>query len=242
MLKVPTLNEFYPDWFDGDTFFKYIDADFIEDDDDINLLQVEYFGNVSGFKCVSPLLLKLLGDDEEISSENSQKLAEIINKRFVNKWNKSWATIVAEYNPLQPYNIEAEDEHSEEGGREDTENNTLTYNGSKVNEFHGTGNENNGLYGFNSDNSVPSDVSSTSDNSVNTESFNQRSDVRSITSANVRSSSGTSSSSRHGNIGIYTLQRLIREERELANFDFLKMVYEDIDKITTIPIYNEVIL
>ena len=68
-------------------------------------LDTDYYGNNSGDKYISPLLEKLLGDNEKLTSQNMQTLANILNAKFGQKWSKLYATLSLEYNPIENYRM-----------------------------------------------------------------------------------------------------------------------------------------
>lgn len=51
-------------------------------------------------------------------------------------------------------------------------------------------------------------------------------------------SSGTEKLTRSGNIGVTTSQQMIESEISLRKLDIISMIYEDIDKVITIPYYS----
>ena len=76
---------------------------------------------------------------------------------------------------------------------------------------------NSGVYGYNSSTSVPADTASGS--IVNTTQT-----ARSLT--------------RSGNIGVTTSQQMIEQERKIALYDYFReVVFPDLDKALTVPIY-----
>lgn len=73
-------------------------------------LNLQYYGNVSGDKPISPLVNKLLGDNETLSAANMTSLANVLIAMYGLKWNKLWDTTQLEYNPIENYSmVEGED-------------------------------------------------------------------------------------------------------------------------------------
>lgn len=119
------------------------------------------------------------------------------------------------------------------------------------------------INGFNSTESVPSENSTTSDtnassgesssvtnphtienkNSARTDSKNieegKREDSKTTTGSDNRSDSETTTHtfSRSGNIGVTTSQQMLESEREVAMFDFVKIVAHDVIKTICIALY-----
>lgn len=75
---------------------------------DINTeLDMEYFGNISGNKYISTLIEKLLitYERETLNTEMVEILANICLKINRKKWQKLFATLDFEYNPIENYNM-----------------------------------------------------------------------------------------------------------------------------------------
>ena len=64
------------------------------------VLNMEYYGNVSGLKIVSPLVFGML-EDGELSAESLAQLASVAVAIHGRNWDKEYATMEAEYNPIQ---------------------------------------------------------------------------------------------------------------------------------------------
>ena len=59
-------------------------------------LDLEYYGNHSGNKIISPLVSKLLPTDNVLSSDELSVLAKIIYTMFGQNWDKLWETLQLE--------------------------------------------------------------------------------------------------------------------------------------------------
>lgn len=70
-------------------------------DDESYLLDIEYIGNRSGYKYVSPLLSKVTSDLQE----SLPKIAGMIVSVYGEKWEKLKATLEFEYNPIENYSM-----------------------------------------------------------------------------------------------------------------------------------------
>lgn len=77
-----------------------------------------------------------------------------------------------------------------------------------------------GTYGFNSDSSVPTGESSTETTSEGNADDNNRELTRS------------------GNIGVTTSQQMLQSELDLRKWNFADMLYQDVDSICTLSIYD----
>ena len=132
-----------------------------------SILDLEYHGNRSGGKIISPLVEKLITKDG-ISDVNAIKLCGLIYSRNNTNWKKLWDTLSFEYNPIENYNMqEVEDSNNtntgtiKNAGTSATSNtgtidnvgSASTTNTGTVSINNDTSGQNN-LYGFNSSNPV----------------------------------------------------------------------------------------
>lgn len=102
----PQISEVFPDWLTGDGIFSALYTQFQLPWEDVIPaadLDLEYFGNHSGDKFVSPLVSKLLDSDGELSAANKIKLAKAIYSMNSINWTKLWEAVNEEYDPLQNY-------------------------------------------------------------------------------------------------------------------------------------------
>lgn len=101
------LTEAFPDWV-TDGIFNALQQLDVPWNGEVTgaTLDLEYFGNVSGDKWVSPLVRKL-GDPDtgELSSANITLLAGSAYSINHLTWEKEWATLEAQYNPIQNYDM-----------------------------------------------------------------------------------------------------------------------------------------
>lgn len=68
-------------------------------------LDDDYYGNRSGTKLVSPLVDKLLNSDGELTDANLNRLAKVIYNKYGAGWDKAYAALYADYNPIENYNM-----------------------------------------------------------------------------------------------------------------------------------------
>lgn len=188
-------------------------------------------------------------------------------------WKRLYATLKPpDYDPLTNYKMQetAEGEESStrtpdltkgdtgtvqtSGQDKRTPDLTRTGTGTVKDNGSGTNKNQNGIWGFNSSESVPSDKSDgvlTNENTTtrdltdtetgtdttdhtNTDTYN-----RSYTETGTDTTAGKSSRklTRTGNIGTNTFQNLINQERDLWKWNFYEQVFRDVDSVLTIPIY-----
>ena len=67
-------------------------------------LDIEYFGNISGGKIVSPLIDRIV-EGETIASSEVTKISNIIISMYYQKWGKLYDTLNFEYNPIENYDM-----------------------------------------------------------------------------------------------------------------------------------------
>ena len=103
-------------------------------------LDLEYYGNVSGDKNISPLVNRLLGDSTNLSVNDVDDIAEILFTMFGVNWGKQWETLSLEYSPIANYDM--------------TE---IMTDDTTEREYENTSGTDNKVYGFNSSTPVPSD-------------------------------------------------------------------------------------
>ena len=236
-------------------------------------LDILYLDGHSGERYCSNFINHRLNDSDVLSANNRTLIANILWAMFGIKWTRLWATMKpVDYDPLTNYKMEETVEGTESSTRtpdltkgdtgtvqttgQDKRTPNLTRNGTgTVNDNSSATNTNhNGIWGFNSSTSVPSDMSdgtATNENTTtrdltetetgtdttdrtNTDTYN-----RSYTETGTDTTSGTSSRklTRTGNIGTNTFQNLLQQERNIWMYDFFEQVFKDVDSVLTIPIY-----
>lgn len=192
------------------------------------LLDVDYVIGHSGAKLISPLVHGFIDDDGLVKLSGRTFLANLVMAKYYPIWTKLWDTYSIEYDPLNNYSIE------ESGGANEIGNtsNTLQYGGSQSRGINSSGTLNVSRYGFNSATAVPTDINASTDGTTEN-TTNSGSDTN--TGSNSKSTSYTRSKS--GFNGLSSYQELIRKDRELWVVDYFKQIYDDLDKVFTIPIY-----
>jgi len=103
------LNDAFPEWLSGGGIFTTLNTFDVPWKTDIQpgLLDIEYHGNYSGSKNVSPVINRILEKDNVGSLTTSRKntLAGIIYNLNATRWGRLWATLDMEYNPLNNYDM-----------------------------------------------------------------------------------------------------------------------------------------
>ena len=245
------LNDIFDGWLTGGGIFTLLSAvqggHELPWDVDASVLDIDYHGNHSGEKLISPLLLKLLKADggEQISIIHKSQIAIIIYERFIDNWVKRWDVLQAEYDPIENYSmvenmLDDVTEHEKgttltrtlDTAKTKTGTDTTTPNTEITAEGY--------IYGYDSGVASPSDKSVSTTSGTNETEYNTT-DAETGTVTDVASGTDTDTRNyeltRRGNIGVTTAQQMVTAELELRKYDFFRSVYEDIDKVLTLPIY-----
>lgn len=249
--KRKTLNDIFPNFLAGEGIFRYLED--MPWDVSSYSLDFDYFGNISGEKSISPLVSKVLHEDEVLSEEKKKSLANIIKALYLPNWTRVWNVLTADYDPIENYNMieEGTDNRKIANNREEEGKINRKENLSKdTSNTVDTEQENNGttedkVSAFNSDEYSPS-----SQNREETKQKGKETQTGSETNDNAitdeenrkHKESGTDDLThkltRHGNIGVTTSQQMLTSELEVRKTNFFRdIVYKDIDKVLTIGVY-----
>lgn len=257
---------------DGGVFSPMNNAPWIDTMTGLNL-DIAYLDGHSGERYCSNFINHRLEDSDVLSSDNRTLIANILWAMFGIQWTRLWATMKpTDYDPLTNYQMmETEDGTNNSvrtpdltkgdtgtvqtsGQDKRTPDITRKDTGTVKDEGNTAGNTQNNLWGFNSDTSVPadmSDVSGTNDKTstrdlTETESGTETTDRtntdtynREYTEKGTDTTAGTSTRklTRTGNIGTNTFQNLLQQERNIWMYNFFEQVFKDVDSVLTIPIY-----
>ena len=206
---------------------------------DMNIPAIErMYGVRSGFKTIVDSFIEV----------PAELRASVLFAMFNEKWTKLWNIYKLEYNPLSAYKVVETGENSVEKQSSDvheygkTQNEVSDDTGTVTDASTSESSTNAGLYGFNSNTSVPSDTSAAaaSENSTETRDLNitrTRTDGGSDTIDREDREVGEHNITKEGNIGYSTPQKLLREEFELWAIPFFQKVFDDIDSFITIMVY-----
>ncbi len=257
---------------DGGVFSPMANAPWSDTMTGLNL-DIAYLDGHSGERYCSNIINRRLDDSDVLSTDNRTLISNILWAMFGIQWTRLWATMKpAEYDPLTNYQMRETMEGSESSTRtpdltkgdtgtvqtsgqdKRTPDLTRTGTGTVKDNGSGTNKNQNGIWGFNSSESVTSDMSDgivTNENTTtrdltdtetgtdttdrtNTDTYN-----RSYTETGTDTTAGTSSRklTRTGNIGTNTFQNLLQQERSIWMYDFFEQVFKDVDSVLTIPIY-----
>ena len=190
MTNRQTINDTMPNWLLGSGIFNALDNYDVpwRVADIANELDMEYHGNISGDKYISPLVRKMKAGDTLTTAE-MKSLAGVIYTLYNDNWVKEWETMNLQYNPIENYNMVekmSDDITTDEYGRTHTRTDNTTHaktgtetesrnltdrNTPNVTELttpNLTDTSNNSVYGFNSSNASPTGTSTNAQTGTNT--------------------------------------------------------------------------
>lgn len=243
------LNDIIPNWLTAGSFLTKITALYDtpwEDETDISVasLDIEYHGNHSGQKIISPLVRAILGTSETLNDTMIASLCSVVWSRFGSNWGKLWDSLMADYNPIENYDMTETGSTSMHHSGTQNVDTTVTH-GEQIDTASSVGaTTETGIYGFNAvpaalpDEAVPApaDKETSSNNGQGQERHSGTTETDVDRTDNL-TDAGQHLLTRHGNIGVTTSQQMIQSEIELRKADFFNIVFADLDKILTINIY-----
>ena len=188
----------------------------------------DYFLNQTAYD--SAILLKegnllMASDDSEIIINT---INAVVHQLAPYKWQKLFESMNLEYNPI--WNVD---------GTETTaygEHITTDANGARITStVNGQKHTNSEYY------TVPYDSTTdhkTGSDQTTTDSVTDTTTAEAVTDTNT-SGAHTDTVTRQGNIGVTSTQNLIKQEREIVNFNLYHTILMDVVDAITIPIYEE---
>lgn len=164
--------------------------------------------------------LEVLYADPEIM----KTIIEVWSKKQLPVWSKLMATVNLEYNPI--YNKDGYYEETETTDRDTTNSVTDTLNATVNDE----GSNTNLVSAFNS---------TTFENREKDEIENERRETQQNSSQSSGTENGEITRERHeyGNIGVTTTQQMIKEEREVSQFNIVNYIIEDFKQRFCVLVY-----
>lgn len=209
---------------------------------DADVLDLDYIYNHSGYKTVAPMLYRFAeinvggGNDPDLTSTQLASIGKILRAHYEKNWTKLWATMNVTYDPLENY-------YREESGSDTlTKSGTVTDDGSddlthgEVVTAGGTDTTERSVYGYDSGTPAPSEKEVYTPLTTATHSGT---DERALGNERTYDTTDetTYGKTTRGNIGVVTSQQMLREERDVWLWDFFTVIYKDIDRVLTIPVY-----
>lgn len=245
------ITDVYPNWFIGcimSDLMEYCNVPWKVDEEYTKLHLDTLYITHSGDKFVAPIVYKLLGDDDFLDTSKRIVIATMIYEKYKVNWKKLYDTLTFEYEPIYNYDVTEHEVIVED--EDGTKTGTVNVVDSYMRDVDSTSSSTNtdhsldGVYGFNSNEAVNSDVtdSNVTDNGTNTERRTDSDDNTTTNNlANTMDKTTTRDWNRKGNIGVVSSQDLIVKERNLWLWNFFEQVFNDIDKEITLKVYyNEI--
>lgn len=224
-MELQKINERFPGWENGGGIFfkiyqlnKTYRPEWLATTEHAMTLDRMYHGRHSFDKIESKLSYILFTNFEK---DSYKYLTSDIISQFSLKWEKLYATLHFDYNPI--WNVEGTEERTITRKLNQDKNETTNIN-RETNVV--SDNTNNSTYGFNSSDPVPSGKTEHTGAQNETEGNN-------FIATNVNNETVTDRFTRGGNIGVTTTQKMISEERDSWLWNFYEQVFKDIDSILT---------
>lgn len=235
----------------------------IPTDDDAELVNILYSGH-SGEKWISPLCLKLNGDEEVATDDTKNTLSKLIKAKYLESWKRLYNALFADYNPIENYALKEEEitdrDITDSGtnsnttdttntGKETNTNNTKTdttnsntnsENGNTLNQVYAEDSNDpvNASKQINENGSTSSGSgNTTSEGSETTDTTHTGKETNTGTHANTGTEDTTKTLTRSGNIGVTTSQQMIESEIALRKHNYYDIIFKDIDNLLCLSIY-----
>lgn len=236
--------------------------DFTEED--YHRMDFEYIYNKSGLKTLSCMLEQFIkgyivdDDGDFVILKDGRRVTwdyvlnqvdqDIINfaikVQYLNKWIELAKTLQLNFNPLQPYTWETNENTSDgltsknifAGSNSKENDESYTSKRDTTNTDENTTNDD--IYAFNSTDASPADLSksnssgTSTDNSENTGKSNSTENNNSSTDY-TRDNTIIRNIMRKGNIGNKSSQQLIEEQRKMLEWQLFDVIFNDLDRVLT---------
>lgn len=245
------LNDCFVDVFDTlkkDTRFDTIFAKF----PDVVTLDLEYQFVHSGEKTVNKLVSNSCNEAHKkvveglgisyVSDYFRRCFTSIVYSRFFIKWGKLIHSLdELRYDVVNPYSINSSKTIT--GNNKDvidrTDVNTSSSMGTSNSDRKSEVVDKSGVYGFNSNNAVDSDVSNSNENDTNTSTSNTTNNsTTDVDSSTTKTINEHHTDYKSGNLGNIASQDLIKKEFELRRIQLLDIIFADVDSVITRLIYD----
>lgn len=131
------LKDVFPNGISGNGIFSSLTSAPWASSPSINYaLDIEYFGNISGDKIISPLVKKLLNESGELNSASIQKLSSVLMTLYGNNWARLYKAYNAEYDPLKNYDMTETSEDVIDESNTGTQGNVNNTKDTEMNEIN----------------------------------------------------------------------------------------------------------
>lgn len=193
----------------------------------------------SGQKQASSLVEEFT-ENGELTETGKQTIGGIITEMFKDNWDKKWAVLQAEYEPLENYRMteEGSDTDTYDYGQKQKTNQYGAQGGSstKGQQIDETEDE---VSAFNSSAYQDSNKRSFTEGS-RSDSYTQNAHTDTETENAVQDEvSKEHSLTRSGNIGVTTSQQMAESELALRSYRFFEEMFRDIDSMVALRVYED---
>lgn len=155
-------------------------------------------------------------------------------------WKKLYKTTILEYNPIENYDRTEDTTESNNTTENENVTENITRNDTLNNTTDNTGNSeiiNQNVAFNNTDFTNHEKTMNNIDNSMTETGKNKYDTDRSVTNGKTLTNSRTITNRAHGNIGITTSQQMIKQERQISEFNIIKYIVDDFKQKFCLLIY-----
>ena len=186
-------------------------------------LDYVYFVNRIFNKTVSSLVEFYYNVSGDFTQLMEDLTGEIQNVYFY-KWNKLAKNFLQEYDVLKPYNVnESEDINMSYDSNKTTNSKITTTNSGRTDDS---------VYGFNSSEAKGTTLSADENSNVVQGSSDDNYETDNKTEM------GNKDRLKTGNLGNHSFAELINKDIELWKNNFIEIIFKDVDKLLTCPLYS----
>ena len=227
------LIDYFPNWITGGIFSTYVMSwcPWVNEltHEELVGLDVEYFGNRSGYKWASPLVDKLayrveerqLGVGDDTLDSRLQLIRQVLKSMYGYEWQKLWDAWKAQYDPIHNYDMtEGIVDHTHEKNDKNTTTDSKSETDMKTV---------NSVKPLNSASMEPLTQSESDMDTTRLKLNNE--EVKDDTMNRWE----TIDKTRSGNIGTLSYQDMLQKEMDLRKNHFFDIIMADLDKVLTIP-------
>lgn len=236
------LNDVLPTWKTNGIIKSLFDVSTINDnlvpwnEEDCVFYDLQYHGNNSGGKNISPLVENLLDETLILQNAELEMLSNVILTMFLENWKKLYATLSLIYNPINNYDMKEDIVGELKDTGTATNVSAIDYGKIDTSSANSTGTLNDSTFGFNTTTAVDKDKTVSVNTATSSNTGSGTDETQSILT-NDLTRNNTQVLTREGNIGVMTTQQMISQERALWGWIFIKEVYKNIDEVLVLKVY-----
>lgn len=221
---------------------------------DLNIseyLDIMYYAH-SANKIVSPIVNDYIeaSAQENLSLTQTYRsiLARLVILKYNDKWSRLWNLGDEEYNPLYSDVVTETETIQGQHSKSGTDTGTIVTDHDRTDtgtiSDQGTNSDNENVFGFNSSSAVGANTSNGTDSNTETRNLSSTDDVtetRNLADSETGTESSTRNLTKNGRVGSMVsgtrVQDLIEAERNVLQWNFWDVVFNDIDQILALDIY-----